>query len=324
MGDATGDRGKGTRRIAAIDIGGNDIKLIVRDVDATGAITARPVPLEDTATGLRFAVSPDGSIDPDRYRPTVDALRRIAARLDGLDVDETRVTSCSAARLMDAWALAAFSGLIGDVLHTGLHVLDGGTEARLGFLAAAGVAPTGARRIISIDVGSGSTEIAIGDATGPKHTTSVPIGGNSLKLQAAGDERPDHLAELSRLGTAAIGNEYATAPGDVVVMLGGAATTITAYATGIRDTDPMAVEGATIGTGDLAAAAYRLSELDDAQRLGTGCVIKGREAGIHCSAIILAVILGRIGATSATASSRGIADAIIDNANWNAITGRDD
>jgi len=159
-----------------LDVGSNTVHLLV--VDAQRG--AHPTPARSEKTVLRLAecITPDGHLT-DRGGPrlvrTVEAAKASAARLR---CDELMAFATSAVREADN--AAAVLAAVRDRTGVDLRVLTGTDEARYTFLAARRWYGWSAGRLLMIDIGGGSLEIAAGRDEDPACALSVPFGAGRL------------------------------------------------------------------------------------------------------------------------------------------------
>lgn len=336
------------KRIAAIDIGGNDVKLLINMIDYDGDVSHVVLPLNSFPTGFRFAVDFNGNLKKEQYDKTINALETIKHICDENMVDEIRITSCSAAREMNPYNQKKFQKDVKTILKYPVHIITGNIEAQLGFkgaLLTTESADDNDNMIVTIDVGGGSTELAIGsNKTGAVDFQSIPLGGNTLKLMLSSmnehdidgilklihDKIHDEIKPVFKIANHAHNMELMLTPSLMnedntlitedddpqYVIIGGAATTLSAWLHGLNSTDPFETDGYTDDTMSLISAARTFSKLTDDERLESGCVLKGRESSIWCSALIIVSILTELGATSAMVSAHGLIDAIINDKSW--------
>ena len=78
---------------------------------------------------------------------------------------------------------AAFVRRLRDEAGLDVHVVSGKEEARLIFLGLLSRVQLGAQQAIVVDIGGGSTEIAVGDADGPSYVESLRLG--AIRLTSA-------------------------------------------------------------------------------------------------------------------------------------------
>ena len=146
-------------RLGVLDVGSNTVHLLV--VDAHPG--AEPAPQHSSKTVLRLAELIDKRGDLKKDGNGADVLERIRA--------ETGVE---------------------------LAVLTGGDEARLTFLAVRRWYGWSAGRLLDLDIGGGSLELAIGDAEEPEVSLSVPLGAGRLTRERL-DGAPPSKSEIAEL-----------------------------------------------------------------------------------------------------------------------------
>ena len=163
-------------RLGVLDVGSNTVHLLVVDAHHGAA----PLPAHSHKTELRLA---EHIVDGERISPTgVDALVAFIASAqvvaEDLGVTETLAFATSAIR-------EATNG--DDVLRevyerTGidLKVLSGDDEARLTFLAVRRWYGWSSGRILVLDIGGGSLEIAVGTDEVPDLAVSVALGAGRM------------------------------------------------------------------------------------------------------------------------------------------------
>ncbi len=180
-------------RLGVIDVGSNTVHLLV--VDAHPG--AHPLPDYSHSVTLRLAehLTDEGTISAEG----ADTLARFVT--DCTDVAESRGVSrlmgfaTSAIREADNTEqvleqVAAGSGV-------DLQVLAGEDEARVTFLAVRRWFGWSAGRILNVDVGGGSLEMAVGLDEEPDAAVSLPLGAGRLTRELAGD--PPSAADLRAL-----------------------------------------------------------------------------------------------------------------------------
>lgn len=90
--------------------------------------------------------------------------------------DAQAIVGVAAAATREARNRNAFVRRLRDEAGLPVHVLSGKEEARLIFLGVLTKVNLGERRGLVVDIGGGSTEIALGDATGADHVDSLSVG----------------------------------------------------------------------------------------------------------------------------------------------------
>jgi exopolyphosphatase / guanosine-5'-triphosphate,3'-diphosphate pyrophosphatase len=141
---------------AAIDIGTNSVRLLAVDGD-------RDLERRAVITRIGEGVDRTGELSDAAMERTLAALIEFRDALDAHGVERLRVVATSAAR--DAANRDTFFDAVADVLGTRPELLTGDEEARLSFAGAvAGLDPESGPFVV-IDIGGGSTELAVGTAT---------------------------------------------------------------------------------------------------------------------------------------------------------------
>lgn len=161
--------GPGAERVAAIDCGTNSTRLLVAEPDGDGGF--RTLDRRMVITRLGQGVGASGQLHPDGVERTLAVLRDYRRAMDDLGVDpsRTRVAATSAAR--DAGNRAAFFAAAADVVGAEPELLAGDEEGRLAFRGAtAGIDPALGPFAV-VDIGGGSTEVAVADGS-----VSVDVG----------------------------------------------------------------------------------------------------------------------------------------------------
>lgn len=181
-------------RLGVVDVGSNTVHLLV--VDAHEG--ARPLPAHSDKTELRLAehLTDDGSIG-DKGRDKLIACVRHA-----LEVAEDRGTEDLLAFATSALREAANGPEVLDQVRaeTGvdLEVLTGEDEARLTFLAVRRWFGWSSGRLMVIDIGGGSLELAAGIDEVPDALASMPLGAGRLtRTMLPGD--PPKSSDLKAL-----------------------------------------------------------------------------------------------------------------------------
>lgn len=190
-------------RLAVLDIGSNTVHLLV--VDAHPG--ARPLPATSERTELRLAqhLEEDGSISSDG----ADALVRFVT--DSLKVAEDHGAESCLAFATSAIREAPNGDDVLDRVRseTGveLSALSGADEARLTFLAVRRWFGWSAGKIMLLDIGGGSLELATGGDEVPDAALSLPLGADRLTHDLLPGDPPDaaDVAAVRKLAHAEIG-----------------------------------------------------------------------------------------------------------------------
>ena len=146
------------RRLATIDIGTNTVILLVAELNGTIGLRF----LDDRAeiTRLGEGVDRTGMLGEEGQNRTLNALRGYCERCRSLNVKEIRVAGTSALR--DAANAGDFRNRLKRELNLDLRVLSPQEEAGYSYLAVQRGLPLGAKELLVVDVGGGSTEFIWG------------------------------------------------------------------------------------------------------------------------------------------------------------------
>lgn len=160
-----------------------------------------PDPVSSTKIDLRLAelLRPDGSLGREGTRALVDAARRAGEVAESAQVDDLLAFATSAVR--DATDSAEVLDAVRSRAGVDLTVLPGEDEARLTFLAVRRWFGWSAGRLLCLDIGGGSLELATGMDEEPDVALSLPLGASRLTTAHLPGDPPSRAAvvELQKL-----------------------------------------------------------------------------------------------------------------------------
>ncbi|MEV7618134.1 Ppx/GppA phosphatase family protein [Streptomyces sp. NPDC089799] len=163
-------------RLGVLDVGSNTIHLLV--VDAHPG--ARPLPAHSHKVELRLAqlLDESGAVSPEGVERLVSVIAGAVIAAEDKGCEEVLPFATSAVRE----APNADEVLARVKAETGvdLQVLSGEDEARLTFLAARRWFGWSAGKLLVLDIGGGSLEIAYGIDEDPDAAVSLPLGAGRL------------------------------------------------------------------------------------------------------------------------------------------------
>ncbi|MBK3570904.1 Ppx/GppA phosphatase family protein [Streptomyces sp. MBT62] len=163
-------------RLGVLDVGSNTVHLLV--VDAHPG--ARPLPAHSHKVELRLAqlLDEDGAIGPEGVDKLIGVVHEALQAAEDKGVEELLPFATSAVRE----ASNADEVLARVQTETGveLQVLTGAEEARLTFLAVRRWFGWSAGKLLVLDIGGGSLEIAYGIDEEPDAVVSLPLGAGRL------------------------------------------------------------------------------------------------------------------------------------------------
>ncbi|NIZ92241.1 Ppx/GppA phosphatase family protein [Kineococcus rubinsiae] len=183
-------------RLGVLDVGSNTVHLLV--VDAHPG--ARPLPASSTKRLLRLAehLDADGAIDDAGVAALTSAVAAAAHAAEDAGAEELLAFATSAVR--EAANGDAVLDHVAAETGVRLQVLPGSAEADLTFLAVRRWFGWSAGRLLVLDIGGGSLEIAAGLDEVPDTAVSLPLGAGRLtRDRLRGDPpSPEDVRETRR------------------------------------------------------------------------------------------------------------------------------
>ncbi|MCW3843144.1 Ppx/GppA family phosphatase [Micromonospora yasonensis] len=163
-------------RLGVLDVGSNTVHLLV--VDAHHG--AHPWPAHSEKVVLRLAeqIGPDGALTDAGADGLVKAVGMARAAADGLNAEDLLAFATSAVR--EATNAGEVLARVRDETGVRLEVLSGADEARMTFLAVRRWFGWSAGRLLGMDIGGGSLELAAGIDEDPDVAISLPLGAGRL------------------------------------------------------------------------------------------------------------------------------------------------
>ncbi|ROT31936.1 Ppx/GppA phosphatase family protein [Micromonospora sp. HM5-17] len=182
-------------RLGVLDVGSTTVHLLV--VDAHHG--AHPWPAHSEKAVLRLAeqIGPDGALTRAGADALVAAVAEAQRSADRLRVDDLLAFATSAVR--DATNAREVLARVRAETGVRLQVLSGTDEARMTFLAVRRWFGWSAGRLLVLDIGGGSLEMAVGIDEEPEFARSLPLGAGRLtrtwlELGPDSDAAPDPAA----------------------------------------------------------------------------------------------------------------------------------
>jgi exopolyphosphatase/guanosine-5'-triphosphate,3'-diphosphate pyrophosphatase len=300
-------------RVAAIDCGTNSIRLLVADVDGDAlADVVRRMEIVRLGEG----VDRTGRLGDAGLARTFAALEDYAAQIRRLGAERVRLVATSATR--DASNSEVFVAGVTERLGVAPDVASGEEEAALSFDGAtrelrhstAVPAP-----YLVCDIGGGSTEFVLGDATGARASCSVDVGCVRMTERHLHHDPPTatEIEAARRDVTAALAEVRRVVPvGEArsLVGLAGSVTTVVGLALELPAYDPDAIHHARISATKVGEVTAGLLAMERAARAALPVMHPGRVDVIAAGALVLDTVMRECGFDEVTASEHDILDGI--------------
>jgi exopolyphosphatase/guanosine-5'-triphosphate,3'-diphosphate pyrophosphatase len=189
--------------LAVLDVGSNTVHLVVVDgrPDGTFAQVAR----ERDTLRLAEAAFPAHHLPDDAVNRLIASVRSMRQAADRLRTEALVGFATSAIR--EARNGADALGRVREETGVSIAVLPGVEEARLTYLATRRWTAFSARRLLVVDIGGGSLEVAGGEGERPELVESLPLGVARLtsRFVRSDPPRPDDLTALRVHALAVLG-----------------------------------------------------------------------------------------------------------------------
>ncbi|HHO52994.1 MAG TPA: Ppx/GppA family phosphatase [Deltaproteobacteria bacterium] len=303
-------------RVAAIDVGTNSVHLLIADVGPDGEVSVVEKTREQVELGR-------GGLDrnlltDDAMRRGVDAMIAIREAMDSLGVETADATATSAVR--EAQNGSDFVRSVREA--TGIHVrvISGLDEARLIYLGVRPELDFSRGYALLIDVGGGSIELILCDATRILAAHSLPLGHLRL-TDAFVDSDPPTPEALSRVRAHThhrLRSVLADIPPGVagtLVGTGGSVRTLARMATLMRgEPEPQHSHGLVLNKGDLKRLATQLAQVKQARLSDIPGMDSRRKATLPAAAAALHQIMKTFDHDRLVTSDRSLRDGLL--ANW--------
>lgn len=180
-------------RLGVIDVGSNTVHLLVVDAQAGG----HPTPDFSHKVELRLAehLTPEGDISAEGAQMLAGFVADCVEVAESRGATELLPFATSAIR--EAGNTDEVLALVRETSGVDLDVLPGEEEARATFLAVRRWFGWSAGRLLNVDIGGGSLELAAGLDEHPDAAISLPLGAGRLSRELTHD--PPQGAEIKSL-----------------------------------------------------------------------------------------------------------------------------
>jgi exopolyphosphatase/guanosine-5'-triphosphate,3'-diphosphate pyrophosphatase len=272
---------------------------------------------------LGQGVDATGEFAPEAIARTQAALADYAELLKKHGAQRVRMVATSAAR--DVANRDVFFGMTADVLGAVLpgavaEVISGAEEAALSFRGAVGELDSARAPFVVVDLGGGSTEIALGGADGVAASYSADIGCVRLTERCLHSDPPTatEVAAARAVVRERLDVALAAVPVEKArtwVGLAGTMTTLSALAHHMTTYDAAAIHLSCVAGSDLLAVCEQLIGMTRAERAALPPMHEGRVDVIGGGAIVVEELARelrvRAGIDELTVSEHDILDGIV-------------
>lgn len=299
-----------TEPVAVIDCGSNSTRLLIAD-GAMGTLERSM-----RITRLSAGVDATGRLAPDAIARTFAVLSEYRTLMDHHGVGAGLVVGTSAIR--DATNRDEFVDGARRLTGVEVRVLDGRSEAEFSYAGATAGLAVDDRATMIVDVGGGSTEIAM-RLDGVMHAVSMQLGCVRVTERALGRDAVSSAARLAAETMiaqeldAAIAKEptFAAVTGGVrLVGLAGTVATLVQLELGLTTYRREAVHHHLVTRGTVQRWRDRLAAETPEQRLTHAGMVPGREDVLVAGLMVLDAVMGRVGASDLLSSESDILDGV--------------
>jgi len=291
--------------VAAFDCGTNTIKLLVGSLPEVSVRESRIVRLGQ-------GVDASGRLADEALARTFAAIDEYAAIL--ADHDISRIRFCATSATRDSSNASVFADGVHERLGVRPEVLTGDEEAALAYDGAVrNLRTPPAYPVLVVDIGGGSTELVLGDASGPVAAQSMDMGSVRMHERYLTSDPP--TADQVTACVAAVDAHLDACPVDVtsartVVGVAGTVLSITAGVLDLATYDKSVIDQSVVEAADVHAFVERLVAMPLAERLELGWMHPGRADVLGAGGLILGRVLRRCSVPSLVASEADILDGI--------------
>jgi exopolyphosphatase/guanosine-5'-triphosphate,3'-diphosphate pyrophosphatase len=296
-------------RVAIIDCGTNTIRLLIAEAAGAGLAT---LVRELRYVRLGQGVDATRRFHPEALARTFAAAAEYAQIIAAHGVDRARFLATSASR--DVANRDEFAAGIEARLGLAPEVITGEEEGRFSFLGALAGGPVAPGPVLVTDVGGGSTELILGDATGViRAAQSLDVGSVRLRERFLHSDPPTpaevgaaraftgHLLDTASVPLAGaatwlyVDQEMYPPPEVIQTWIGVAGTNTSASAMLQKLTvyDPALVHNSVIALDDLAALSDRLLRLTVAEAMAEYPILAPLRAEVIGAGTLIAAEIGR-------------------------------
>jgi phosphohistidine phosphatase SixA len=301
------------QRIGVLDLGSTSFHLLIADATPAGEI--HRVFRQREMLRLGALVAKGGRIPEEACRRALETARRLRQRAAAARVAQLHPVATAALR--DAPNGPGLARRIGAALGTPVRLLSGRQEARLIFAAFRQRGLVGEATSLGIDLGGGSLELALGDASEVRWEATLPLGvarlhGELVHEDPMPREVRDALRARVRAAVAGAAREVGRRRPLECIGAGGTLSAIARRVITRRTSWPARAVGQLfIPISELRELATELVASTHAQRLRMPGLQKPRADLLPTGAVVLEALVTELALPGITVSDWGLREGVI-------------
>lgn len=299
------------RRVAAIDIGSNSVRLVI--ADALPGDQLRVIDEERNSTRLARKLGSTGRLDTDAAEATIETLRHFKSLADGHGVDELKTIATCAVR--EAENGDSFVERVEQEAGVPIEVISAHDEALYAFRSVQSAFDISDRNIAVVDIGGGSTEIVMASAGYVDRIYSTRLGAVRMTelFARGGGLFGDDYEELMRQIDRELKKRVKKKPfsPQMVYGTGGTFTNLAAMIIAARNEDSQMVWGYRITRADVRHMLDRVASMSAKERRNLPGLNADRADIIVAGIAIIDRIMLRLKANILRVHTGGVRDGLL-------------
>lgn len=177
--------------VTVLDLGSNSFQLLQARCSASGEVEALFRAVEFVALGT--LLTPEGDIKPEGFAMGIAAVRELLGRAPS-SAHHQPLTAVATSAVREASNGAAFLEAVKAATGVAARIITHEQEARLSYLGAATDFPDQTTRTAVVDLGGGSTQIAVGVGRHVEDFVSIRLGVLALVQRLAASPNTANMA----------------------------------------------------------------------------------------------------------------------------------
>jgi exopolyphosphatase/guanosine-5'-triphosphate,3'-diphosphate pyrophosphatase len=308
----------GARRIAALDIGSNSIRLIVAEVSPDASY--RVIDDEKIIARLGQGLAESGRLDVGRMAQAVEGIERLKSIADGFEVQRLRAVATAAVR--EATNGADLVEMVRARCGLEVEIITADQEARLAYRSVSNAFHLDEQIALVVDVGGGSTEILLSVNGVVEQVYTLKLGAVRLtEMFSPNDPMDEDAFDRMRKYIGDVMREHADRPWVTPHLMYGTGGTFTALASmsmhraapdrSAGDMLPFTIRGYEMQRSEVRHLLDWLRKLNDRQRAGVPGLSPDRAGIIVAGVAIADRVMRRFDVNRLTVHEGGIRDGLI-------------